>query len=774
MIQILGLRTYFNDRTQREEVAERFFDKKWRCPNIRELFKTLPQILDNIPDGEKYNLFYTVSECLEQKGRKFVLQEVIPIDLDGIDTTRLDDYVHIVSSVVGIDRSKLGIIATGNGLHILIGLNVPINEEEYFDNNRRLYKVLCNRIDKKIKEAGLSGYSDPVVFSAARLLRLPGTLNRKKNREEKVCTLINGDIALTNFDLSNFLGFQEAEYGSYVSPLILDNLPPADPKAVQETCGFLKMCKENQAGISEPQWYAMLSIIGRLPDGQKLAHEYSREHPNYNEYEAQLKLEHALSAAGPRTCENISTLWDGCPSCPHWKRCTSPIQLTGPDYIKTQATGFHNIIRDESGIEKKRLPNYDDLMKYFHQTHPFITMEEGGIVYTWNGTHWKDCSIYYIDKFAEDNFDPKPNNYMCMEFRGKIKRNNIRPFNWFRIHELINFKNGVLNLSTLEMSNHSIVNGFRYVLPFDYDPKAECPTFDKYLHDVTLGDPALQEVLLEYMGYCLSNVDPALGEKALILVGDGSNGKSVFIDLLKYMAGEGNYSTLSMGYELNKLENRYQLEGKLFNVSEETPDKAMLDNTVFKAIVTGGEVQARKLYHDSFSMRNTAKIIMACNDLPKTNDASYGMFRRLLIVPFQATFKNDGKDIYMRQKLYSEASGIYNRVLNALLRFKRNKKFTDSVVIANAVEGYRRENNPVQIWAEENLIKIESACTPLQDIYDSYVAYMMRFNHRHIIDYRVFGKEIKRCLNVEADRDRVNGRQQRVIRGWGLVVSQDF
>lgn len=774
MIQVLGLRTYFSKKTNREEVAEKFFEKNWRAKNIRELFLNLEDIIAAIPPDERYNLFYTASECLEQKGRVLVLQEIIPIDLDGIDTSRLDEYINIVSGMIKISRDQLGIVATGNGLHILIGLNVPILDSEFFDENRKLYRLLCTRIDNALKEAGLSGYADPAVFSSARLLRLPNTLNRKKDKPEKHCTLLNRVIGLTDFNLKEFIGVCDAEYGTYISPVLLDNMPPPDPKAVQDTCGFLKMCKENQENVTEPQWYAMLSIIGRLQDGQNLAHAYSRHHPHYNEYETQVKLEHALAASGPRTCENISTLWDGCQRCPHWGKCTSPIQLTGPDYIRTQGTGFHTIIRDEAGIEKKKIPSYDDLMKFFFQKHPFITMEEGGIVYTWDGSRWHDCSVYYIDKFAEDNFDPKPDNRMCMEFRGKLRRNNLKPIRWFRVEDKVNFKNGVLDMNTLELSEHTITNGFRYTLPFNYDPKAECPTFDKYLNDVTKGDESLQMVLLEFMGYSLSGIDPALGEKALILVGEGSNGKSVFLDLLKYMAGEGNYSTLSMGNELNKLENRYQLEGKLFNISEETPDKALMDNTIFKAIVTGGEVQARKLYCDSYSMRNTAKVIMACNDLPKTNDLSYGMFRRLLIAPFRATFAGEDKDIFMRQKLYAEASGIYNKVLTAVLRFKRNKKFTDSLVVSTAVEGYRRENNPVQIWCDERLVAAPNAVTPVADMYADYVAETQRFHKAYVLDNRVFSKELQRCLKIESDRQWVNGKQTRVIKGWGLLSTVDF
>jgi putative DNA primase/helicase len=88
-------------------------------------------------------------------------------------------------------------------------------------------------------------------------------------------------------------------------------------------------------------------------------------------------------------------------------------------------------------------------------------------------------------------------------------------------------------------------------------------------------------VLLEFMGYCLSGISPAIGQKALIMLGAGSNGKSVFIDVLKHLAGKNNYSTLSMGKDINNTEQRQQLDGKLFNVSEEAPTNSMVDGSIF-------------------------------------------------------------------------------------------------------------------------------------------------------------------------------------------------
>lgn len=771
-IQIIGLRDYFNRKQNRYTKKEVFYDRKWRASSVADLFVNIQSFVDAIPAEERYNIYYTAADCLENsKSRLFGSQSIIPIDIDGIDTDQTEEYINEVSKVVGIDRSQMGIVYTGNGLHFIIGIRNPITDEDYFDDHRVYYKGLCANINTALERSGLSGKADPSIWSVARLLRLPLTENRKKDKGIKHATLINDNIEPQDTDIIKLSGIPIVPMGAFISDRMLQQMPIADSDGVQEGCDFLKWCLDNQAKVSEPQWYAMLSILGRLPDGQELAHAYSMGHPMYNEAETNLKLEQAIESSGPRTCDNIGTLWDGCPSCSNYQQCTSPIQITSKTYIKTKETGFHDIIRDVSGVEKKRVPNYDDLMKYFEQLHPFVTMAEGNVILIWNGTHWQDFAPRRVDAFAEEHFDPKPTNRLCSEFYGKLTRNNIREPDWFKDDNKINFANGVLDLETYELSEHSIDYGFKYCLPFDYDPDAEAPRFQQYLREVTLDDDTLSSVLLEFMGYSLSNIDPSIGQKALILTGEGSNGKSVFMDLLKFMAGKGNYTTLNMGYEIAKLENRYQLDGKLFNVSEETPAKAMLESSVFKALVTGGEIQARKLYCDAYSMKNTAKLIMACNDLPPTSDMSHGMIRRLLIVPFRATFEGDNQDVDIRQTLYEEASGIFNMVLQALQRFKIERKFSDSDVISNAVAAYRMDNNSVLSWWSSNMVKDEEAKVSINDIYQSY-----RFDAEESglrPENKIsFGRQLKRIVPDSMKKSRIEGRVVRAVEGYKLIVQE--
>jgi putative DNA primase/helicase len=76
----------------------------------------------------------------------------------------------------------------------------------------------------------------------------------------------------------------------------------------------------------------MLSVVGRCAHGERLAHKLSAPYPNYSETETAKKLEHALTAAGPITCERVIEKFgpEYCGTCAHLGKVTSPIVLGTP------------------------------------------------------------------------------------------------------------------------------------------------------------------------------------------------------------------------------------------------------------------------------------------------------------------------------------------------------------------------------------------------------------------------------------------------------------
>lgn len=700
MIQIRKLREWTPKGQTKAQKYDKVLDPPVNPESVPELFDQLEKYLDQIHDEEKWNLYYTCHPCETDKRKWNSPQEVLPFDIDGIDVENFAAYHDPVLGALGLNWKDVGVVFSGNGLQYIIQLQKPIESEKYFDEFREHYKAVCSKINQALKAKNLPGGADPAVFSPARLLRLPGTENRKAGKKSRYSQLLQRKLTAVNWDLVKASGLPDVPQAEQITRDTMKTFI-VDSQAVKDGCEFLKWAKEEPAKVSEPQWFALLSVVGRLKNGTEEAHEFSKGHPSYSHSETETKLQQALSSSGPRTCQNINSLWSKCHTCPHFEKVNSPISIRGENFIATEGLGFH--IHTNKGPK----PQYEDLRRFFERDHQYKILGGSRICYVWNGKHYEELEDAYLENFAQKHFKPVANSEMVGEFRRLVQRTNLQSPGWFdyTTKRKINFVNGVLDLDTMEMLEHDRERGFRSILYYNYDATATCPNFDKFMHDITMGDTGLQQVLLEFAGYALSS-DSCWAQKALVLEGHGSNGKSTFMSILRALAGRDNYASLTLS-DLRAEGNRQMLDGKLFNMAEETPSRSLMESSIFKNLVSGGETQVRQIYKKPYVMRNRAKLIFACNELPGSNDTSLGYFRRFLIVPFRATFSDarGNKDPFIEEKLVQELPGIFNRVMKAYQVLVKNRKFSESEITKNALAEYRLDVDHFErYFSEEALV----------------------------------------------------------------------
>jgi P4 family phage/plasmid primase-like protien len=395
---------------------------------------------------------------------------------------------------------------------------------------------------------------------------------------------------------------------------------------------------------------------------------------------------------------------EGAASCINEGAVKAPIQIQTDRHIPTEVTGFWNVKTNKRGEEIPTSINYQDLLKKFKTDFSHKALSDVGLVYTYNGTHFELMNQLEIKGWMYDITNPKPKETARREFLNTVQIANRVSSEWLSdsTDGMMNLQNGVFNMDTGAIGPHSTDYGFRYCLPYDHDPAAECPAFEQFLLDITKERMDIVSALQEFMGYAIAS-GPCYGEKALIMYGGGSNGKSTFMNVLKDLAGKDNYSSLSLT-ALQSDTKRYQIDGKLFNLGEETNVRALGESEVFKAMVTGGEVDVKKLYVQDYSIQNRTKLIMACNELPKSSDKSHGLYRRMLLIPFDAKFEGEGKDKFIQEKLKKELPGIFNFAMAGYKRLRENKYvFTEGTTIADALESYKLENDNVLSWAHDNV-----------------------------------------------------------------------
>lgn len=245
---------------------------------------------------------------------------------------------------------------------------------------------------------------------------------------------------------------------------------------------------------------------------------------------------------------------------------------------------------------------------------------------------------------------------------------------------MINLQNGTFEVSPkgTNLRPFDRSDFITYQLPFEYDSQAKAPLFEKYLNRV-LPDIERQRVLAEYLGYVfIKHGSKALKEeKTLILYGTGANGKSVFFETVNALLGTDNVSNFSLQSLTN--DNGYfraKLANKLVNYASEI--NGNLEASMFKQLVSGEPVEARLPYGQPFVLKQYAKLIFNCNELPKDVEHTNAYFRRFLIIPFDVTIPENEQDKTLHTKIIeNELSGVFNWVLDGLNRLLKQKKFSD-------------------------------------------------------------------------------------------------
>lgn len=260
-------------------------------------------------------------------------------------------------------------------------------------------------------------------------------------------------------------------------------------------------------------------------------------------------------------------------------------------------------------------------------------------------------------------------------------------------HEYIPLKGGkLLEWKTGKLLPWDPESHLTYVLPIEYDPTAKAPNWEKRLAQ-WLPDEDTRKVVQEYMGYSFI---PYMGfEKAMLIQGEGANGKSMFLETLQLMLGKEITASATMSFLFSRFGKR-PLIGKILNIVNEAGADYLRGSNAddFKNMVSGGAVTADVKNKEPIVFNNTAKFIFSANHDIKTSDKSAAWGRRIILVPFDQDFRGstETKSDIM-DELTTEFSGIFNWALQGLQRLMENKRFTESQVISKRMDEYLTRND---------------------------------------------------------------------------------
>ena len=245
-------------------------------------------------------------------------------------------------------------------------------------------------------------------------------------------------------------------------------------------------------------------------------------------------------------------------------------------------------------------------------------------------------------------------------------------------------------------------------IPVTYDPSAYCADLDKMLNRVFLGDREVINLFEEMIGACL--IKHNRYQKAFMLYGAGSNGKSTILNLVKTFIGARNYSSIA----LEKVTDRFnvaELENRLANIGDDIDNVMIKDTGTLKKLFAGNSIQVERKGERPFTIEPYATHIYSANNIPRSFDKSDGFYRRWLFIPFNAKFSSADPDYdpLIEDKITTETALSYllNIGIRGAERLIKRGHFTEPESVKEALEAYKADNSTTLSWIEDKSLDIK-------------------------------------------------------------------
>lgn len=316
------------------------------------------------------------------------------------------------------------------------------------------------------------------------------------------------------------------------------------------------------------------------------------------------------------------------------------------------------------------------------------------------------------------------------------------------------FKNGVYDIVTDTLLPFSPEYTLVNKTPHDYNPNARDETIIKVMNNLACGKKELFDLLCEMVGYMFWRTNE-LGWSFFCL-GNRANGKSTFLDTLGYLLGNENTSALDIK-ELNKDFKSQELFGKQANLGDDIDDDYIRDVSVFKKLATGNPITANPKYEKPFVFRNYAKLIFSANVMPRLNDRTNAAARRIVPIPFKATFDKNSPDFdpFIKYKIQTpEAmSTLINLGLEGLKRVLINNDFTRCEEVNAEIRAIEENNNPLLVFIKTHRLENQL----INECYSSYIWWASN-SGTQAMSRQTFVKQIETNLGLIPQTTNVDGK----------------
>lgn len=336
---------------------------------------------------------------------------------------------------------------------------------------------------------------------------------------------------------------------------------------------------------------------------------------------------------------------------------------------------------DDTGNADRFVDRYGNLYKFSYVEKKF---------YIYDGTKWTIDDRGSIRKLIDEMIESMKNEKIihseeipeedAKEFfqkfykktRGTQSKKNITdelkhrrpvtPDSFDKDDMLLNVSNGYIDLTSRELYKHDIDKMFSQKANTDYSEKMQPSVWLDFLNDIFAGDKEVIRYIQKALGYSLTG--STREQVMFILHGKGRNGKSIFVETITEILGDYSNNMQAKSLMVKKNDNVNtdiaRLSKARFVTSSEPNEGFRFDEGLIKQITGGDKVTARFLYAEEFEYTPKFKIWVSTNHKPIIRGTDDGIWRRLILIPFEVQIPEEKVDKDLKYKLLREAPAILN------------------------------------------------------------------------------------------------------------------
>lgn len=348
--------------------------------------------------------------------------------------------------------------------------------------------------------------------------------------------------------------------------------------------------------------------------------------------------------------------------------------------------------------------------------------------------------------------------------------------------------NGLVNMETGELQPNRPEYRMRRLIPFAYDPSADCPVWKRTVREI-LGDK--DDVVSFFQKLMGSALGAEISDNYLsILRGFGNNGKSLLLRVMaEAMGGEGKGYAEALGEESllgkrgfvsggSSRSDLAKLAGARWVYCAETSQDGQLKEADVKRLTGNDTITCRAPYGKAdVNIRPTWRMTLVTNHRPTIKGDDDGVWRRIADIDCPRNFDKDPKikkDPHLLAKCLEELPGVLNWLIDGYRLYKKEgAELPESVRLS--VQEYREEMDDVREWLLTTYERcdtenVDKKFVVTMDLYHEFKSYLELHGVRDVPTANQFVRRIKGLVRIGVIPETTGGKPtiRKCLGGWRL------